>query len=65
MQFRDFPGESGAKILHFQCRGPGSIPGQGTKSHMPQLRVCMQQLEIPCATTKTWCSQINKQIFSE
>ncbi|TEA33728.1 hypothetical protein DBR06_SOUSAS12810084, partial [Sousa chinensis] len=21
--------------------GPGSIPGQGTRSHMPQLRVCM------------------------
>ena len=33
--------------------GPGSIPGQGTRS-------CMAQLKIPCATTKTWCSQINK-----
>ena len=30
-----------------------SIPGQGTRSHMPQLK-------IPCATIKTWCSQINK-----
>ena len=31
----------------------GSIPGQGTRSHMPQLK-------IPCAATKTWHSQINK-----
>ncbi|TEA33049.1 hypothetical protein DBR06_SOUSAS46710003, partial [Sousa chinensis] len=25
--------------------GPGSTPGQGTRSHMPQLRVCMPQLK--------------------
>ena len=31
--------------------GPGSIPGQGTRSHMPQLK-------IPHAATKTWCSHI-------
>ena len=30
---------------------PGSIPGQGTRSHMPQLRVHKQQLKIPCAAT--------------
>ena len=30
----------------------GSIPSQGTRSHMPQLKV-------PCAATKTWRSQIN------
>ena len=33
--------------------GPGSIPGQGTRS-------CMPQLKIPSAATKTQCSQINK-----
>ena len=33
--------------------GPGSIPGQGTRSHMPQLK-------IPHTATKTQCSQINK-----
>ena len=33
--------------------GPGSIPGQRTRSHMPQLK-------IPHATTKTYNSQINK-----
>ena len=32
--------------------GPGSIPGQGTRSHMLQLRVCMPQLKIPHATVK-------------
>ncbi|TEA39739.1 hypothetical protein DBR06_SOUSAS31510006, partial [Sousa chinensis] len=26
--------------------GPGSIPGQGTRSHMPQLRVRMPQLRV-------------------
>ena len=58
--------------------GPGSIPGQGTRSCMPQLRARMPQLKIPqkkkkeiphaamkilCATTKTGHSQINKQIL--
>ena len=33
--------------------GPGLIPGQGTRSHMLQLK-------IPHAATKTWCSQIKK-----
>ena len=44
--------------------GPGSIPGWGTRSHRPQLRVRMQQLKIPhaamkipCAATKTRSSQ--------
>ncbi|TEA38516.1 hypothetical protein DBR06_SOUSAS110424, partial [Sousa chinensis] len=29
--------------------GLGSIPGHGTRSHMPQLRVHMPQLKIPHA----------------
>ena len=47
--------------------GPCSIPGQGTRSHMPQLRVHMPQLKIPhmatkilSAAAKNWHSQINK-----
>ncbi|TEA42091.1 hypothetical protein DBR06_SOUSAS37310005, partial [Sousa chinensis] len=32
--------------------GPGSIPNQGTRSHLPQLRVSMPQLKILHATTK-------------
>ena len=38
------------------------IPGRGSRSHVPQLRVCMPQLKIPCAITKTWRSQININI---
>ena len=45
----------------------GSIPDQGTRSHMLQLRVSMPQLKIlhatlkiPGATTKTRRGQINK-----
>ena len=49
----DSPGGPVAKILCSQCRGPGSIPGQGTRSHVPQLKILH-------ATTKTWHSQINK-----
>ena len=41
----------------------GLIPGQGTRSHMPQLKVCLLQRrsKIPHVTTKTWCSQISKE----
>ena len=48
---------------------PGSIPGQGTRSHMLQLSVHTLQLKILhvsskiedlSAATKTWHSQINK-----
>ena len=40
--------------------GSGSIPGQGTRSHMPQASICMLQWKIPCAATKTRWSQISK-----
>ena len=43
-----------------KARGPGLILGQGTRSHMLQLRVHMPQLKIPHAATKTRHSQINK-----
>ena len=48
----DFPGGPLVKTLSSQCRGQGSVPGEGTRSHMPQLK-------ISCATTKTQHSQIN------
>ena len=33
--------------LHAPNAGrPSSIPGQGTRSYMPQLRVCMPQLRL-------------------
>ena len=44
----DFPGGPVAKAPSSQCRGPlGSIPGQGTRSHMPPLRDNVLQLNIP------------------
>ena len=36
--FRDFAGGPGAKTLPPHAAGQASIPGQGTGSHMPQLR---------------------------
>ena len=42
--------------------GHGSIPGQGTGSHKPQLRVGMLQLKISHATTMIQWSQINKNL---
>ena len=41
----------------------GSIPSQGTRSHMVQPRIRMPQLKILSATTKTWHSQINNFSF--
>ena len=40
--------------------GLGSIPGQGTRSHTPQLGVCMLHLKVPSATTDK--TQPNKLI---
>ena len=37
------------------AEGPGLIPGQGTRSHMLQLKILY-------AAAKTWCSQINKNL---
>ena len=39
--------------LHIaNATGPGSIPGQGSRPHMQQLRVHMPQLKILHAATK-------------
>ena len=43
-----------AKILHAQCRGPGSISGQGTRSPMPQLKTVYVAQEDPWAKTETF-----------
>ena len=45
--------------------GLGSIPGQGTYSHMLQLTIpqAATKTEILRATTKTRCSQINTFLF--
>ena len=51
-----------AKTLHSQGSSAalGSIPGQGTGFHVPQLRLSMLQLKTLHSETKTWHSQINK-----
>ena len=41
----------------------GSISGHKTRSCTLQLRVCMPQLKLPHAVTKTQCSQIRKYIY--
>ena len=43
----------GLRLCAPNARDPSLISGQGTRSHMPQLK-------IPRAATKTQCSQINK-----
>ena len=43
----DFPGGPVARIHAPNAGGLGSIPGQGTRSHMSQLRVRMLQLKGP------------------
>ena len=41
---RDFPGDPVARTPFSQCRRPRFL-GQGTRSHMPQLRVPIMQLD--------------------
>ena len=51
----DFPGGPVTKSPSSQCReGRESFPGQGTRSHMSQLKSLH-------AATETQCSQTNKQ----
>ena len=48
----DFPVVQWLKLHAPNAGGPGSIPGQGTRSHMLQPRVHMPQLNILHAATK-------------
>ena len=45
---------------HIHAGGLDLIPGQGTKSHMLQLRIRMPQLKTRHDTVRTQHSQINK-----
>ena len=57
------PGSPVAKASGSHCLGGlGSIPGQGTSSHMPQLKRSHTTKEI-LAATKPQLSQINIYIF--
>ena len=48
----DFPGGPVVKTLVSQCRGPGLIPGQGTRSHMRQQSSRVLQLRPSAAEKK-------------
>ena len=50
--FWHFPRGPVVRLSAPTAGGLGSIPGQGTRSHMPQLRVYMQKLKIPHVVTK-------------
>ena len=54
--WQNFLGGPVIRLWILSAGGLGPIPGQGTGSHMPQLK-------IPCATTKTRCSKINKNFL--
>ena len=52
----DFPGGPVVKTLRFQCRGMGSIPGQGTK--IPHSVQCSQKTKkIKKKKRKGLCSE--------
>ena len=52
MKCGNLPGGPVARIPYSQCREPGSIPDQGTRSHMAQPRVSMPQLSIRSSAAK-------------
>ena len=54
VSFWDFPGGPVAKTPGSNSGGPGSILGQGTRSHMPPLKV-------PHAAAKTQCTKLGKK----
>ena len=57
----DSPGGPAAETLCSQRRGPGSVPGRGTRARMLQLRVLRASVKtkILHAAVKTQGSQIN------
>ena len=49
-----------AKSSTYNTGGLGLLPGQGTSSRMPQLKIPHAPTKIPYAATKVQCNQINK-----
>ena len=49
---REFPSGPLAKTLHSHCRGLRFSPGQGSRSHILQLIICMSQVKISRAIRK-------------
>ena len=57
----NFPGDPVAKTPNSQW-GQSLIPGQGTRSHMAQLKLLHAARKIPSAAIKAWCSRISKYL---
>ena len=51
--YGDFPGGPTVKTHGPNAGGPGSIPGQGTRSRMMQLKIPYTATKIPHAASKT------------
>ena len=49
------------RLLTLNVGDPDSIPGQGTRSHMKQLRVHMPQLKTPSVASKTGPGKLKKK----
>ena len=64
-KLQGLPWDSRAKTPSSRAGGSGSMPGQGSRSHIPQLRICTSQLNIPSASAKTQHSQIDKQAIKK
>ena len=52
------PGGPVVKTPYSQCKRPGFDPSQGTRAHMPQLKILH-------ASTKTWYIQINRYFLKK
>ena len=52
LDYRDFACGPVVKTPWSQCRGLGSIPGQGTRAHMPQLKILPAATETQHSQTK-------------
>ena len=62
LKCRDFLGGPVAKTPCSQCRDPWFDPwGQGTRSHMLQLKTLRAVTKTSCAASNTWHSQTNTQ----
>ena len=59
-ELQGLPWDSRAKTPSSNAGGSGSMPGQGSRSHIPQLRIHTSRLNIQSASAKTQHSQIDK-----
>ena len=62
-KYKDSLGGPQANTPCFQWRGLDLIPGQGTRSHMMQLKIphaATKKKKIPNTAPKTWLGQIRK-----